>query len=445
MNARPLPMTSSPIADVASLECEIPYAAAITAGMSLIRAMQLEVEDIPLAERGIHLHLTRLATASRIGHDIETCGSGQTSPQAIRSGLYPAIAHLLHADYAHCLETVSLPVADYLKLPEVNQAFPDLMPVMAEQTRRTLATIEFKQLSGSRALSVPLALVNPAYLQDIENGNAPDKIKDDFDYSVLRKYSSNIGIAAGATRDEALLQGMLSVQEQIAAGRFAVQGIALRQRRYLRQVDVATLPPQIAQLREIVTTRCSQFVHLFDITGNGSVPTYLACVEGAMEGEWEVAAGAGFTPEHAATRALRNLLQFHELCEWKRNEHGEDMQEANRLRQRGLLTEHQGQYRHFALQNLQQILRGGAVDTVPFATSSVGIPETLAGRIEQLQAHFKQHGLTLWFAQYQKPGIKKEVTCVQVLLAPFDASFLLLQGVPVGISVASLEHAANEE
>lgn len=445
MNARPLPMTSSPIADVASLECEIPYASAITAGISLLRALQLEAEDLPLTARGIHLHLTRLATASRIGHDIETCGTGQTAPQAIRSSLYPAIARLLHADYAHSLETVSLPVAAYLKLPEVNQAFPDLVPVIAEQTQRTLATIEFRQLSGSRALNVPLALVNPAYLQDVENGNAPKEIKDDFDYSVMRKYSSNIGIAAGATREEALLQGMLSIQEQIAAGRFAVHGIALRQRRYLRQVDVATLPPQIAQLHEIVTARCSQPVYLFDIGGDDPVPTYLACIEGAGEAEWQVAAGAGFTPEHAITRALRSLLQFHEFCEWKRSGNGEDPQEAIRLRQQNLLTEYQGHYRHFALQNLQQILHDGVVDTVPFATSSAGIPETLAGRIEQLQAHFKQRGMTPWYAQYQTPDIKKEIACVQVLLAPFDANFLLLQGVPVGISVASLEDAANQE
>lgn len=445
MNARPVPLCTSPIADVASLECEVSYAAAITAGNDLVKALKLGLNDACVDQQGIHLHMISLSTTARIGHDIDTCGSGVDCDQAQRSGLYPAIAQMIQADYATTSVVEGCKVQDYLNLPGVEQAFFNIVPMIAEQPKAIIGTTRFEEINGTRTLEVPTALVNPYYLRDVEVGTAPRRIKDDFDYALLRKYTSNCGTAAGATRDEAILQAMLAAQEHRAAGRFAVQGIALRQPQFLRRVDEATLPAQIRALWEITEKRHGQRVHLFDIRGQGMTPTYLACAEGPTPIEYSVTTGAGFTAEHAATRALRTLLQQHEFNAWMRSRNGSDPAAAMQRRQQDFLSVHDGQYRQFAVQNLQAIISSGDFETVAFGKAGDPLADTLSGRIEQLRENFRHAGLTPWVSQYKVPGAANALACVQVLLAPFDADFLLLHGVPVGISVASLEAAANQE
>lgn len=445
MNARPLPLCSSPIADVAGLENEIPFAVANNAASELITAMKLDHEQICLDTQGLHLESVRLQTRARIGHDIEVCGSGMDHAQALRSALFPAVAQLLHADYANTSRMVTCKASDYLTLPGVEQAFSELMPVIAEQPRASIATTLFHEVNASRSLPVPTALVNAQYLHDVTRGSSPTKVHDDFDYTLLGRYSSNRSVAAGATQDEALLQGMLSAQEEVALGRFAVQGIGLRQRRYLRRVDTDTLPAQIRALWETTTKRQGSPVHLFDIAGQGTVPTYLACAEGPTADAWCVAAGAGISPEHAATRALRHLLQQHEGSAWAPSRHGGDAVSAQR--RQGSVPLLQGEHRQFALQNLQEVISCASVDRVPFGQMREGtVGTTLASRIVFLQENFKRSGLTVWQTQYLPAWetAEQSIACVQVLIAPFDANYLLLQGIPVAVSLAALDDASNQ-
>ncbi len=436
MNARPLPMTSAPIADVASLECEIPYIAAIEAGRRIAHSLQLEVEDIPLDEQGIHLHLARLATTARLGYDIETCGSGMDCPQAIRASLYPAIARLCQADYAQTLPCTRMAVKDYLKLPGVETAFPELVPLIARQPERTLATVTFQSLLANRTLCVPLALVNPAFLQDLEQGDAPKDIADDFDYSLLRRYSSSQGLAAGATPDEALLQGLLSAQEWVSASRFAVQGVTLRQRAWLQRVDEESLPTQIQSLVDMATQRLHQPIHLFDVAGPTAVPTYLACALGDTPATRVVSVGAGSTAEHAATRAVRRLLEMQAFMAWKQENTGGQADGTSRPIRKD--------HRPFPFQQLAEIIEQESHDTVSFHTRTVALPPTLRGRIEHLCGSFAESGLTPWQARLQMAGDRQEIACVQVLLAPLDADGLALQGLPMTSSFAVRDEAANQ-
>ncbi len=433
MNARPLPMTSAPIADVASLECEIPYTAAIEAGKRIANTLQVEVENIALDEQGIHLHLARLASTARLGYDIESCGSGLDFPQAIRASLYPAIARLCQADYAHALACTRMTVKDYLKLPGVEAALPELAPLIARQPERTMATVTFQSLSTNRTLCVPLALVNPAYLQDLEQGNAPEAIADDFDYSLLRRYSSNQGLAAGATPDEALLQGLLSAQEWLAASRFAVQGVTLRRRAWLQRVDEESLPAQIQSLVDMATKRLRQPIHLFDVGGPTAVPTYLACALGDTPA---VSVGAGFTAEHAATRAVRRLLEMQAFVAWKQQNTGGKANGASRPGHKN--------HQPFPFQELAEVMEHGGHDTIAFNTRTMALPATLRGRIEQLCDSFAESGLTPWQVRLQVAGDRREIACVQVLLTPLDANALVIQGLPMATSFAVWDEPANQ-
>ncbi len=445
MNASPSYAMNAPLADVTSLEYETAYAPAIKTGKRVIAMMDLTLEDNRLVEQGLHLHMVRLNPTSRGGKPIEVCGSGLDELQASRAGLYGAVAQMIHARYATGASIGVQNVAEYIKEPGVEEAFGEVLPLLQSQPDSRIATTRFTELEGNRVLPMPLALVNPGYLLDVEAGEVPSAIDDTFNYWQLRSYSTNNGTAAGPTRDEALVQAMLGAQQNMAAGRFAVCGIGLRQKRYLRRVDTATLPPQIRALWEMTQLRYGHPIHLLDISGRGSIPTYMACAEGGDAADYCLVPGAGFTSEHAATRALRSLLQAHEHAAWSRSRYNVDPLKTMARRQQELLSTNSGQYRRFAVQNLRDMLASGAFTAVPFGAERPRVPATLEGRIKQLHASFKDDGLTAWWSQYTLPEAGDSIVFMQVALTPFTANFLLLEGVPVDISAAWLDAAANED
>lgn len=443
MNARPLPVASPPLADVEALEFETPNTAANSAGHDFIGALHVPLAQICVQQQGLHLHMIRLDSTARVGHDIDACGVGMDSAQAIRSALYPAIAQMIHGHHWRTSKLDVCKVADYLVLPGVEAALSDLVPMLAEQPDRDMAIIDLQELGGERTLPVPVVLLHPTFLCGAGRRVQSRGFKDDFDYHLLRRYGTTHGMAAGTTQDEALLQSMLAAQERMAAGTFAVQGLALRQQRYLRQVDMATLPPQIRRLWELVRQREGHPIHLFDVSGGGLVPTYLACVQTAATPEYRVTAGAGFTCEHAATRALRSVLRAHELRAWSASRQRAGIDLPDLRGQHGLLGTQEGHHRPFSIQNIQDILRRDGFEKVPFGRALMPVAGTLSERIQHLHDNFKRSGMTVWLARYPSP-MGRALACVQVLLTPFNADFLLLNGVPVSISLASLDAAAND-
>lgn len=441
MNARPLPTASTALVDVEALESATPNAAANAIGHDFIRALHVPLEDIRVQAQGLHLHMIQLDSAAWVGHDIERCGVGADPAQATRSGMYAAIAQIIHATHWRTSKLDACRVADYLALPGVDAALGDLVPILAEQPERRMAIVSLQELGGGRTLAVPVVLLHPTFLCGARKD--PRASQDDFDYHLLRRYGSTHSIAAAPTQEEALLLGMLAAQERMAAGMFAVQGLALRQQCYLRQVDMATLPPQIRSLWELVRQREGQPVHLFDISGRGRVPTYLACVETTAATALRVTAGAGFTCEHAATRALRALLKAHEFTAWS-GRRREGAAARGLPRHESLLGMQQAPQRPYGIQNIQDILARGGFEKVPFGRTMVPVAGSLGGRIQHLHDNFRRSGMTVWLARYPSPRCCNDVACLQVVLTPFDAGFLLLNGVPVSLSLASLDAAAND-
>lgn len=443
MNARTMPRSSAPQMDITALEWEIPTTAAISGAMKFLAQDAVDADDVRMFEEGPHVHMARLYCAARLGRDIEWCGTGLDCTEARRASLYGGIARAIHADLTS-MAVSSCTVDSFLSALGHSPAFPDLLPMFCEQKQKVMATVQFRQISGTQAMPVPLALVNPNYVLDVEEGQPRPGVVDDFDYAMLRRYSSDAGVAAGATLDEALAQGLLSAQEQYACGNFVVKGIALRQPQYLCRVTEASLPVQVSDLLEAVRLRVGQPIYLLDIAGSGQTPTYLAYADSTDSAKRQVAAGAGFNPEHAATRALRALLQVHEHTVYASEQSTLDVRTRLHERFQWFMGEQEGQYRCFAFHNVHDLIANGTFTDVALDRRRVPLRATLAERIRTLCEAFTAEGMTPWYTQYQPRRRTSDVCCVQVILAPFDANFLLLHGVPVGLSLASLEGVAND-
>ena len=443
MNARPMPRSSAPQMDVTALEWEIPTLAAIAAATQFLARHAVIADDVRLFEGGPHLRLARLQHAARTGHEVAWCGAGLDGPDARRAALYGGIARTVHADPG-AIAVTSCTVENVFPTLGRHGAFPDLLSVLAEQKHRQMATVQFRQVSGNEAMPVPLALVNPHYVREVENGRPHPRAMDDFDYATLRHYSSDAGVAAGATCDEALAQGLLAAKEQHACGNFVAKGIGLRQAPYLCRVSEPTLTPQIAELLEVVSARMALTIHLLDIAGEGQTPTYLAYADSPDTCRRMVAAGAGFSGEHAATRALRALLQRYEYTRYLAGQSSVERQVRLHDGFQGFLEEQEGQYRSFAFHHVHALLAEGKFVDVPLERRRLPVRATLYARIRGLCEAFSAEGLTPWYTQYEPKDSSGGLHCVQVILAPFNAGFLLLHGVPVGISLASLEGVAND-
>jgi ribosomal protein S12 methylthiotransferase accessory factor len=159
-----------------------------------------------------------------------------------------------------------------------------------------------------RELWYPVFLVDPRYHLAPEPG---DTVTDFRDYL---RYTSSLGTASGSTWEEAALHGLCELIEHDALSLALISW-------FRRGEDVATvvdpdlLPGSLQPLWAEVCDRLRVSPILADLTTDLAVPVYVAVLpehdfEGGLFG-----AGASLDAEHAAARALSELLQSHALAE----------------------------------------------------------------------------------------------------------------------------------
>ena len=434
MNARSLPKTSTVLADVDLLECEVSCSTAITAATQLLSMLGLETHMQNLHLDAQCVCCTTVESSPALGRAFTAVGIAADDAQAQRCALHTAIAQWASAAFARTLPVSSMRAEELARSPGFAQTFPDLMPLLSAQADRCLATVEFCQPHGTGTLRVPLALINTSYLEAIEQNKPMPGVEDNFDYGQMRRFHVRTGPMTGASRDEALVQGLLYAHEQMCASEFQTQGVQQRTPGFIRRVMEDQLPSQTCTLLRTAAEQHGCRVHLLDIDCGHQMPTLLAYVDHVEANRRCLAIGTGFTIEHAASRALRSVIQQAQLPAKRGGSPAHPLHVPSACEIP--LSVESREYLH-------TLIGTGQCPTVASDVRSVSVAATLEGRVATLLECFKRSGVTPWCLPYSL-GTTGPMACVQIMLAPFQTSYLLQQGLPVMTSVGGRDKAANQ-
>ncbi|MFF8505822.1 YcaO-like family protein [Streptomyces anulatus] len=172
------------------------------------------------------------------------------------------------------------------------------------------ACLPYQALDGTEeVLEVPIALGQPAYLSPQA---APTRSAwgDTCDYTSAARYCTNSGTAIGSTRTEALVHALTETIERDALSLLLAATFLIPRRARLRLIDPASLPASLARRAERASTVAGRPVHLIDMTTDLAVPAFCAHAS-PRGGHTTQGYGASLNAEHAAGRALDELVQIH--------------------------------------------------------------------------------------------------------------------------------------
>jgi ribosomal protein S12 methylthiotransferase accessory factor len=127
-------------------------------------------------------------------------------------------------------------------------------------------------------------------------------------YQNMLRYSSSLGVASGANAQEAQLHGLCELIEHDAFSRALLRWFIARKPEVPR-VDISSLPGRVKLLHDTAVETAGAEIFLLDVTTDIGVPAYLA-VKGRDGAASFVGAGASPIGEHAAVRALGELIQL---------------------------------------------------------------------------------------------------------------------------------------
>jgi len=183
------------------------------------------------------------------------------------------------------------------------------LPVVSDfhrQANRQLGCAVYQDFHTGAEVRVPLFLIFPHYLtSELLDG-------DDFDYSVVMRYSSNSGSAIGATFEEAAIHALNEIVERDAWSLFLLSHFMGATQKVGRVIDASSMPDALQKLLAAASERASgRRVLLVDITSDVGIPTFVATVDSVLSGEPVYPQGFGTStyPFYAAYRAVTELIQ----------------------------------------------------------------------------------------------------------------------------------------
>lgn len=297
----------------------------------------------------------------------------------------------------------------YAQLP-FHAAFQD-------QPQRRLACRDYRRLDpqgpGQDTVPVPLFMTYPAYLQNRVDG-------DDFDYASAIRFSSNSGVAIGASLEEAAVHAIGELVERDAWSLFLIAHYLGDPARLGARVDPRSLPDALARTYHAVRDRLGREVLLIDVTTDLQFPAFIATTP-ELHGEEEChpcGYGASWHAGHAATRALTELVQCVDI-----KSRTPAMREYNRIALDAL-----SEYRK--LRDCAYFkVSAERLESVDWAHPERA-PQPPKAMLGEMVAHLRERGVDLYYAvNHHVPGALCIVSCVSFELERF---FMVTSGIAMG-------------
>lgn len=193
--------------------------------------------------------------------------------------------------------------------------------VILESPDVSMAMRKYTDLQKKGECWWPLVLSSPYYYTTSEN-----KISgDEYDYSIIRRYTTNSGTAAGFGIDEAIVHATNELIERDALSLLLIGLYLLEEPVRLKIVARTSLTPVLSAHLQTAETELGLPIVLIDITSDIPIPTYLAVPRYDKRGGFtQFGAGSSEDAEYAAERAITELCQLAHLVDDK-NFKGEEL------------------------------------------------------------------------------------------------------------------------
>ncbi|HEX3639130.1 MAG TPA: YcaO-like family protein, partial [Paraburkholderia sp.] len=279
--------------------------------------------DLQLRENAVQISLERfgaplsstVATLDSDGFNESCRGCGKGYEDEARVGAkFEAYEHHYSLQYFRA-------ACELMPFPTVaaQPALAGMLPVriLARNNPTRLGTIRFDDEESLPTLHYPAFLIDYNHPSNRLTG-------DDADYQLGKRYSCGTGLAAGVGYIEAAIHAVSEVIERHSVGCFIAQHFFYSSRQAVRVVSPDSLPDDVAQVFHDAESCLHSRIQLIDVASAIDCPVYIArCQERHIAGVHVMGAGCSIYAGHAATRAIKELVQQHHIAEgveWVRDE-----------------------------------------------------------------------------------------------------------------------------
>lgn len=347
---------------------------------------------------------TAIATLRR--DDMSCIGVGKGGGEPSRVGaLFEAFEHYisLHHEYSY-RHTLLPPVEITTRLGD------PVASILATQPRTPLACRTYIDPMSGRPRHIPLALSHPRYAARPAEG-------DLFDYTALRRYASNSGIAAGSTLYEAALHAINENIERDDLSHFLRTHFHHRHGASLRLLQRQSADETLRDYWAWTESELGRPVTVVELSEHEAAHTFLAFTRGRAHTRHLYGTGASADASHAVFRALAELVQVHTVAACIPSVASDLVAEEHRLRAWPRLS-------RSCIADLTSLLANRPIMPVHLPPREQGAP--LRHQFENAVHSLAREGHeTLWHVLHERPD---GATVCQVLNPGFDRYYLVSHG-----------------
>lgn len=229
-------------------------------------------------------------------------GKGEAGPARV-GALFEAVEHLFTGKAPAQAQWLLRSGADCLA--DARLAELPFRATFARQPERQLACRAYRSFAeGEPEVVLPLFLSYPTYL----DWRPP---QDDFDYAAALRFGSNNGTAIGSSLAEAAVHAIGELIERDAWSLFLTAHYLGDPAAHGYRLEADDLPASLARRLHDASAQLQRDILLIDASSDLGVPCFIATATDLGEDELihPCGYGASLYPEHAATRAITELVQ----------------------------------------------------------------------------------------------------------------------------------------
>ncbi|KTD46535.1 hypothetical protein Lqui_2460 [Legionella quinlivanii] len=250
-----------------------------------------------LKQNGFHLS-TYLCAANNNQLKLSSLGGASGSePQAKVKALFESLEKSIGISLykndllnQYSFSTASSPSTGFLTK---HQLMPKLLLEEGYQ-KNPYPWIELHQLANKRSMYYPLALIYPFIDEHIAS------------------LSNDIGLAIGATRDEAIIHGINQWVERDAYSLFLLKTVLHHNPVPARVIRKNSLPPSIAQIIAAIEQHYDENILVVDISSDNAIPAFVVSFTRQTMLLQPQGFGASLSKEAALKQALYESVQYKE-------------------------------------------------------------------------------------------------------------------------------------